>query len=209
MHTCPLCHNTTDSLTEYRDNRFFICDECGLYFRDPEHLIEGRKEKERYEMHNNDVYDPGYRKFVSPIVNNVLSDMRPSDLGLDFGAGTGPVISKMLEEKGYAIVQYDPFFHPYPHLLETVYDYIVCCEVIEHFHHPDMEFERLRRLLKDGGKLYCMTGIYHTDVDFNLWTYKNDPTHVSIYQERTLNWIADRHRFSDVYIGERLIIFTT
>lgn len=207
MQTCPLCRSTTETVTAYRDERFFICGECGLYFRDPEHLLDPSSEKQRYQMHNNDVNDPGYQQFVSPVVNAVLEDMSSDHEGLDFGAGTGPVISKMLRDRAYRISQYDPFFHPYDDLLEKQYDYIVCCEVIEHFYDPTKEFRRLRSLLKPNGRLYCMTGIFTGQTDFRYWTYKNDPTHVSIYQSKTLEWIRDHFNFSALEIDGRLAAF--
>jgi len=98
--------------------------------------------------HNNDVNDSGYHKFVSPIVNAVLNDFLPEHKGLDFGAGTGPVISKLLTDRNYQIKQYDPYFFNLPELLQKKYDYIVCCEVIEHFYDPDKEFQLLKSLLK-------------------------------------------------------------
>jgi 2-polyprenyl-3-methyl-5-hydroxy-6-metoxy-1,4-benzoquinol methylase len=46
-----------------------------------------------------------------------------------------------LEDDGYKIKQFDPFFHNDIAVLRRSYDYIVCCEVIEHFHSPSKEFE--------------------------------------------------------------------
>jgi SAM-dependent methyltransferase len=209
MQTCPLCRSTTEAVTAYRDEHFFICGECGLYFRDPEHLLDPSSEKQRYQMHNNDVNDPGYQRFVSPVVNAVLEDMSSTAEGLDFGAGTGPVISKMLHDRDYRISQYDPFFHPYDDLLEKQYDYIVCCEVMEHFYDPAKEFKLLRSLLKPNGRLYCMTGVFTGQTDFRYWTYKNDPTHVSIYQIKTLEWIRDHYDFLALEIEGRLAAFIT
>jgi len=39
-----------------------------------------------------------------------MKDFNTNHKGLDFGAGTGPVISKVLKDKGYCIAQYDIFF---------------------------------------------------------------------------------------------------
>ncbi|MDZ7815503.1 MAG: hypothetical protein U5N86_05710 [Planctomycetota bacterium] len=96
------------------------------FFRHPRHLLSPQQEKARYETHNNDVNDPRYQAFVSPIVSAVLRDISPNSYGLDFGAGTGPVISELLSKEGFRIVQDDPFFHNRPALLEERYDYIVC-----------------------------------------------------------------------------------
>ncbi|WP_321540387.1 methyltransferase domain-containing protein [Flavobacterium piscinae] len=74
-------------------------------------------------------------------MNRVLKDFSSKHSGLDFGSGTNSVIVKLLKDKNYNIVEYDPFFSNQPEVLEKRYDYITCCEVIEHFHHPFEEFK--------------------------------------------------------------------
>jgi len=166
------------------------------------------EEKRRYEEHNNDVNDPKYQAFVSPITSGIFQEMTAEHSGLDFGSGTGPVVSKVLKDRGYNIREYDPFFASDPHSLKIRYDYIVCCEVIEHFHHPAVEFKQLHNLLNPGGPLYCMTHLYHPGIDFNKWYYKNDPTHVFIYQKETLQWIKKTFRFTSLEIHNRMVVFT-
>jgi len=191
-NSCPLCASEGDPF--YKE-AFLVCRTCAGIFRPREHYPDPDREKARYETHMNNIDDPGYQQFVSPITGAVLKRFTPQHLGLDFGAGTGPVITKILTDHHYRIEPYDPFFHNDPRLLEQPYDYIVCCEVIEHFHDPNREFRLLRRLLKPGGMLYCMTYIYHDGINFDRWFYKNDFTHVFIYQERTLHWIKSSMGF--------------
>ncbi|MBS3808501.1 MAG: methyltransferase domain-containing protein, partial [Bacteroidales bacterium] len=82
-------------------------------------------------------------------------------------------------------------------------------EVAEHFHHPRKEFNRLRNLLKPGGRLYCMTEIYQPDIPFQSWNYKNDETHVIFYHRKALEWIARHLSFSNLIIhNDQLITFT-
>lgn len=202
---CPLCKS--QSLPFYKDE-FLICRQCKGVFRASNYLLNPIEEKKRYEKHNNDVFDKRYQNFVSPITNAVQRDFDTSSVGLDFGAGPGPVISKVLNEKGYTIRQYDPFFSDNPEVLNSTYDYIVCCEVMEHFHRPEKEFILLRSILKPGGRLYCMTHLYSPDVDFGNWYYKNDITHVFLYQHKTLEWIKNNFSFSQFTVNERLIVFS-
>lgn len=117
------------------------------------------------------------------------------------------MISKLLQDDGFNVNQYDPFFHDTPELLDNRYDYIVCCEVIEHFHDPYHEFKRLNDLLSPEGNLFCMTFRYSDDIDFDRWGYKNDPTHTFFYQNETLEWIKDEFGFSSLKIDNRLIEF--
>lgn len=201
---CPLCGNI--SYLFYKDE-FLKCNTCSGIFRSSKYLLDPVEEKRRYEKHNNDVFDERYQLFVSPITNAVQKDYNTNSIGLDFGAGPGPVISKVLGDNGYLLKQYDPFFSDNPEVLKVSYDYIVCCEVIEHFHSPGKEFTLLRSLLKPGGRLYCMTHLYSSEVDFGNWYYKNDNTHVFLYQHKTLQWIKNRFTFSQLSVNERLIVF--
>ena len=202
MFFCPLCKKETE---DSPCKGFYACGGCYAIFRSPEDYLSKEEEKKRYELHENDIDDPGYQRFVEPIVHSVLKDFKPGHLGLDFGAGTGPVILKILSEKAYSINLYDPFFHPHPEYLEQTYDFIVCCEVIEHFQDPYKEFTLLRKLLKPGGRLYCMTHLYADEVDFEKWYYKGDPTHVIFYRKETLEWIKNEFQFKNLWIKERLI----
>ena len=147
---------------------------------DREFVLDPTAEKSRYDNHNNDVEDKGYQKFVSPITDAILNTYSVDDIGLDFGAGKGPVISKLLKDSNFNIKLYDPFYHNYPKLLDYKYDYIVLCEVMEHFNNPYKEFKKLKSLLKESGSLYCMTSLYNSSIDFKNWYYKNDSTHIII-----------------------------
>ncbi|MEF8874775.1 MAG: class I SAM-dependent methyltransferase [Candidatus Thermoplasmatota archaeon] len=197
---CPLCGHP-GSL--FHEEGFFLCTECKGIFRSRERLPTHSEERSRYEMHDNEVDDEDYQDFVSPITDAVRKEFSPEDKGLDFGAGTGPVISKVLGDEGYDIEQYDPFFAPA--LPTKKYDYIVCCEVIEHFHDPKKEFGRLKDLLRPNGHLYCMTYIYKEEIDFDSWGYKNDATHAFLYQKETFEWIEENFHFSSLKIDGRLI----
>lgn len=170
--SCPLCHSTTTPFSEYKTRRYYACNNCKGIILQPDQYMTFENEEKHYRFHNNDVEDKGYQKFVSPITSNILKDFTIENIGLDFGAGTGSAISKVLRDNDYQIAEYDPYFHPFPELLENQYDYIACCEVVEHFHHPDKEFRLLKNLLKPNGKLYCMTHLYNPEIDFENWYYK-------------------------------------
>lgn len=204
---CPLC-NTICTLddNDFYQSKYLLCPECKGIFMIPKFYPTPEDEKSRYEEHNNDVSDPRYQKFVSPITDYILTNFSIDNKGLDFGAGTGPVISKMLADHNYNnIALYDPFFHNYPSLLNDKYDYIFSCEVIEHFHNPAKEFEKLKNMLTPGGHLICMTNIYNNKINFDKWFYKSDITHVFFYQKETFSWIKSKFKFNSLNIDNRLI----
>jgi len=207
-HSCPLCKSKGQQFYKSKRHIFHQCDICKAIYLDKEYFLNTKEEKERYQEHNNDVNDKGYQKFVSPISNAIFSNYSKYDKGLDFGAGTGPVIAEVLSTNGYVINLYDPFFHNNKELLLHKYNYIACCEVMEHFHNPYKEFKLLKSLLKKDGHLYCMTSIYNNDIDFRTWYYKDDQTHVFIYTKETLEWIAKEFGFISLKIEGSFIDFS-
>ncbi len=206
--TCPLCDSKANTFYQQGERHFFQCPTCYGIFLDKNLWLTKAEEIARYNTHNNDVEDKNYQQFVSPITFAIKRDFTQYHKGLDFGAGTGPVISKVLSDTNYQIAQYDPFFHKYPLLLKSTYEYIACCEVIEHFYNPKKEFSLLKKLLAENGELYCMTVIFDDSMDFHNWYYKNDPTHVFMYHQRTIHWIKENFGFSHVTIESRLITFS-
>lgn len=205
---CPICSSLAYAFHRDKNRIYYYCDHCYARFCPPEFYPKSSYEKSRYETHNNDIENIGYQSFVMPLVEKVRAVFSPEDKGLDYGAGPGPVISKLLRESGYDISVYDPFFHPDKALLKTRYDYIVACEVIEHFHYPLEEFQFLHDRLLTGGKLICMTSIYHSQIDFKTWHYKNDKTHVLFYHKKTLEYIKERFGFKSLEIKNKLIVFS-
>jgi SAM-dependent methyltransferase len=124
---------------------------------------------------------------------------------LDYGCGSDSVISKLLSEKKYIISKFDPFYENNPKVLENKYDFIIACEVVEHFHFPKEEFQSLKVLLKANGELLIMTHLYDSSIDFEKWYYKNDFTHVFFYTEETFEWIQKEYVFSKLEINGRFI----
>jgi len=206
--TCPLCNSKGEVFYNKKNRLYHQCTNCLGIFVDQEILPTRVDEELRYKEHNNDVDNKGYQKFVSPITNAIMNNFAQNHLGLDFGAGTGPVISKILEDNNFNIVKYDPIFCNYSELLKKKYNYIACCEVMEHFHNPKKEFALLKNLLLPDGKLYCLTHLYSADIKFANWYYKNDFTHVFIYQFKTLSYIKETFGFKDLSLDKKLITFT-
>lgn len=200
---CTLCLTV---LKNKIDNEYYDCPVCRGIIKDISLYPDEEEEKLRYLAHNNDINDPRYKVFTSPITSCILENFSPHQQGLDFGCGTGPVISKVLRDAGYQIFQYDPYFANYPENLMRTYDYIAACEVTEHFYAPHKEFKMLSGLLAPGGILAIMTLLYHDDLNFTTWYYRKDPTHVFIYRKETFDYISKAFGFSEYAIHNRLII---
>lgn len=211
---CKLCQHKVEWYCDFFKvpKSFYRCTYCRAIYRDFKTFVNTEIEEKRYRTHNNDVFDERYQKFVSPITDTVSQDFPKTAKGLDYGCGTGPVATFILEKKGYDIKLYDPFFYPDTSFVNNQYDFIICCEVMEHFFNPQAEFQKLRGLLKPDGKLYCKTKMITDDFsveNFKKWHYKNDPTHVFFYSPKTLEVIQELFGFTTVTFDEKLIIFHT
>ncbi len=201
---CTLCDSL---LINKRDEYYYDCDICKAIVKDEKYYLPADQEKAIYETHVNNVNDVRYQNFTLPITEYVIDNFLPEHKGLDFGSGTGPVISSMLTKESYDIVQYDPFFAPSKSVFNNRYDYIVSCEVFEHFHNPKMEINRLTSLLNDNGGLLIMTMLYNDQIDFKGWNYRRDLTHIFIYRKETIEYIANENNFEIDILTDRFIAF--
>lgn len=199
---CPLCHTP---LQKQLDPYYFDCHICRALVKHKSFYLSPEAERREYLLHENDVEDRRYQQFVSPITDFIFGHYGAGDAGLDFGCGTGPVISKLLLDRGFNIKQYDPFFAPDVSTLRGIYDYIVLCEVAEHFHRPDQEFRQLAAMLKHEGRLLMMTLLYQDDIDFVHWRYRQDDTHVFIYRRETIDFLGAAYSLYPELVTERFI----
>ncbi len=205
---CPLCRNTGNLFYQSKKRNFFECTRCTGIFVDQANLLEKEEEKERYDHHSDDINNQGYRNSVNPTVSEILKNFTTTDKGLDFGCGKSEIVAKLLQERGYDIVGYDPFYKPQKETLQHKYDYITACEVVEHFNNPEKEFLLLKSLLKSRGKLILQTNIFTSNIDFGNWWYKNDATHVFFYTPQCLQFVGLFLDFNSIEIGDNLIVFS-
>ena len=205
--TCPLCQRLSGSLF-FQDSRdYFHCPVCSLVFILPHQFLSPVAEKAVYDLHQNSVDDPGYRRFLSRLFEPVSQRIAPNSVGLDFGSGPGPTLSVMFVEAGHSMHIYDPFYAPNPSLLQQEYDFITASEVVEHLHQPRQELNELWSCLKPGGVLGIMTKRVIDQEAFSRWHYKNDPTHVCFFSTETFVWLADYWGAELTVVGKDVVVF--
>tara|TARA_R110002020_G_scaffold445436_1_gene657330 strand:- start:1082 stop:1708 length:627 start_codon:yes stop_codon:yes gene_type:complete len=204
---CPLCENDAQFFAIYDKREYLQCTYCDSLFLNSKDLPHPRAEKERYDYHENTIKNEGYLEFLQPLINSVKANFSREDSGLDFGSGPTPVFSKLLKMEGFNITTYDPIYKHSESIFRKQYDYIVCCEVIEHFHQPKEEFNTLDDLLKPNGSLLCKTSLYDSSIDFEQWAYKNDFTHSFFYTFKALEYIQQNWNFRKLDVTSELIFF--
>ena len=210
---CVLCgsHQTEwilkdDTRMDYiRD--YFICNDCYLIFVNPDQRLDTAEEKSRYDMHENNPDDPGYRKFLNRMFKPMAERIQPASYGLDFGSGPGPTLHLMFEEEGHTVRIYDPFYADDPSVFNDRYDFITTTETAEHLFEPLVELDRLWNCLKSDGYLGIMTKRHRGREHFEEWHYKNDDTHVVFFHEDTFRWLGRRWKSEPIFLRSDVVIF--
>jgi len=191
---CPLCSSEASLLfSKDRFREYYHCQECDLIFVPSKYHLSPEQEKERYDLHENDPNDPGYRKFLSTLVDPMAEIVPKGSKGLDFGSGPEPVMANMLKDLGYEMALFDKYYADDKKVFTQQYDFITCCETIEHFANPKKELELMVSLLKPGGWLGIKTNLFDFKPhSFDNWHYKRDLTHICFFSEKSFSWISQK-----------------
>ena len=205
---CPLCETTANAFTKDRTREYLRCPECDLIFVPPELHLSLEDEKSRYDFHQNDPADSGYRNFLSRLFNPLKNKLAPGTNGLDFGCGPGPTLSLMFEEAGYECAVYDLHYANNPAVFEKQYDFLTCSETMEHMYRPGEAFERFLKLVKPGGWIGIMTQLHdEAPVEFERWHYTDDDTHVCFFSKQSFQWLEKRYDLRLEFHPNSVVLF--
>jgi hypothetical protein len=205
---CPLCNSThISAYFSNKDAEYLSCSQCDLVFAPKAQHLSNEDEKSRYDSHQNNPEDLGYRAFLSQVFNPVLDCIQPNSNGLDFGSGPGPTLSVMFEEQGYTVDLFDKFYANNQAIFNNQYDFITATEVVEHLAKPGDELNRLYSMLNANGVLAVMTKMINDQTDFESWYYKDDPTHICFFSQDTMKYLANKWKVNIQFIGDDVVLF--
>ncbi|MBE8189532.1 MAG: class I SAM-dependent methyltransferase [Candidatus Thioglobus sp.] len=209
---CPLCfenqvqiycqNNSKNDLKDY-----LHCQKCDLVFAEKAFHLSKSEEKARYDLHQNNSADLKYRQFLSQVFDPVIQLIPPNSKGLDFGSGPGPTLSEMFSQRGFSVDLFDKFYANNPAIFANKYDFITATEVAEHLAEPGFELGRLYEMLEVGGILALMTKMLNPNIDFKSWYYKDDPTHICFFSERTMRFLAKFWGAKVEFQNENVVLF--
>jgi len=191
---CPICSSQTASFVDPKPSMVYhACPECDYTFKSPEYHSDLSTQKARYDLHENDPEDPGYRVYFQRFLDFVLPRVPSGGRALDFGCGASDLLASMLAQAGYTADRYDPIYHPDSAYASQSYDLIVSTEVFEHLHDPLAILRHLRDRLTPGGHLALQTQFLpETREAFLDWYYRLDPTHIGFFTPRTFAVMGER-----------------
>lgn len=99
-------------------------------------------------------------------------------------------MSEEAEGERYLLHKNDP---QDPEYRSRRYGGIILLEVIEHLTNPYLTMKDLANLLPPGGRFFLKTGIRPDSTEeFLSWWYKEDPTHISFFEIRSMEVLSAR-----------------
>ena len=194
INDCRICGGHTHPLVDDElDVTYDVCQTCGFIYKQPLYHLGLDAEKSRYLSHHNADDNVSYVTYLQAFIETSIHPLQGIQTILDFGSGPNPVLRRLLEQDGYVVADYDPFFHDDKSYRDNHYDLIVLTEVLEHIHHPLSAMEHLVDLLNDQGRILIMTQFRTmNETAFLNWWYRRDTTHVGFFNDKTFATIAKR-----------------
>ncbi|MFT5728098.1 MAG: hypothetical protein ACI8PB_002250 [Desulforhopalus sp.] len=207
MVGCPLCSGETVFFHQDFVRQYNRCAICKLVFVPEPFHVTPEREKQEYDLHENNCEDEGYLRFLSRFSDPFVKTLKDQKNGLDFGCGPGPALAGLIEQHGHSVALYDPLYRNDKTVLSKEYDFVTATEVVEHFRDPAKEFAQLFQMIVSGGYLGIMTKMVKDDAAFKTWHYIRDPTHVAFYSKETFTYIADQFGASVTFVTNDVIFF--
>ncbi|MCL1117912.1 methyltransferase domain-containing protein [Shewanella aestuarii] len=206
MIPCPLCTHQVRFFIQDKKRAFYTCPECGIVIADPKSHLMPNIEKQRYGRAPKSAKQRQLSQFIMPLLEQINQQQAGALSGLNFGRLLDLQCLQKIEQSGHSVNQYDPFFAADHRVLQKSYDFVCSYKVFEHFRNPSKEWQLLTRLVKPGGWLAISTPLL-TDLNhFDKWHYKNNPTHVSFYQQQTFEYLAENSEFTLLFASQALIL---
>lgn len=192
---CYICKGKTERFVDEQTSLvYYYCDKCQFIFKSPQYYQPIEKQKNRYDLHNNDAEDLGYRAYFQRFVDFIIPYVGTPKTALDYGCGKTTLLADILKNIGIETDAFDPIYHPKNWNYGKQYDLIVSTEVFEHLHQPETVFRTLVEHLDRGGYLAIQTQFHPNDKElFKEWYYHHDPTHIVFYRPQTFRVLAQQY----------------
>lgn len=214
---CNLCENATSieeaddiaaapsDVRKFRDERFVVwrCNSCkSLHARDDVDLDHYYQDYFIHDQEIDLITRTIYRRYIKFVRRHGL---KKDQAVLDYGCGNGQML-KLLKKNGYQnATGYDRYFDDYsdPQVLETTYDAVISCEVIEHVEDPLAFMHELAALVRPGG-LVCIATPNALGIDLNKceqfqWGF-HMPFHRHIFSHEVMEPLGKRVGLKQLFL---------
>ncbi|PMG78687.1 methyltransferase [Shewanella sp. 10N.286.51.B7] len=206
MIKCPLCSHTAEFFIQDKKRAFYSCPQCQLVFANPQSHLMPAAQLQRYGRANKAAKQKQLVQFIQPLLGQISAQQEGPLTGLNFGRVLDQASLDIIELAGHRLNQYDPFIKSDQQIFNQQYDFICCYRVLEHFQQPLKEWSLITNLLKNGGWLAISTSLLTDLAHFSKWHFKNNPTHVSFYQQQTFEYLAQNSEFKLLFAAKELVL---
>lgn len=158
--------------------------------------------------------DADHFKKEAEILEAFIRHYKTPEKILDFGSGSG-LMTKELRNRGLDVTPIEPMIHGYlkdQHFAHK-FDVVLGIEVIEHLTDVWTELNEIAVRMTDNGIMLFTTLLTNTFIDlpdadehFGKWWYKDDPTHVSFFCNKTLVAISKLGKFNVSVHGNKVFV---
>lgn len=203
MVKCPICENENGfkvvkahcAIPSFCAGETLVrydCPKCNVIFG-PMDVINMTTPEicNMYRRHYDDKKQEREQRLENDIVG--IDHTSPGDSVLNWGSGPASLaVSKLKKERGIDLYNFDPFGRPDYNIitdekdLKDNYDLIISSDVIEHLQDPVGEFMKMKKRLKDKGKMLHVTECYRYTIEitkFHLFFFKGNS--VDVLAEKT------------------------
>jgi len=199
---CLICQNKTAGfLDDSLGVKFWHCKNCDLIFKDKKLFQDFESQKQRYDLHQNNPEDSGYRAYFQKFLDFVLPYINTPNLkALDYGCGESILLADMMLGSNIHTIAYDPIYHPLDLDKTAKFDIITSVEVFEHLTDVLQSFKEISSMLNQNGILAIRTEFHHGIDGMSKWYYPKDPTHILFFTTKTFLVLCDIYGFE--YLGD-------
>lgn len=200
---CRLC-DSLETYTFLQKKRTYVrCRNCDLIFVPTEELLPLQSELDRYSLHDNSFTNKGYHRYLSNIASHLLT--YSWSRAIDYGSGEEAVLTRILQESGKECVPHDPAYNLHVPSGYTA-DCIIFCESIEHLYDLKKAISEILRWTSKDSLIYIKTGLHDSVKDFSHWWYISDPTHVTLFSTKTMDFFAKKINGTTVFMENDIAV---
>lgn len=187
---CRVCGDT--ALLFFKNERtFYKCPQCWLIFTNE--ISTSSEQETHYKKQWRDEDKSFWKGQVDVLEKIIGKHVKPRRI-LDFGSGSG-ALTQEFQSRNYDVTPVEPMVTGYlkDQNFTGKFNVVLAVEVFEHLLNLWDEIEEIEKILEPGGIILAATALTNPFIqrdqaqeEFKEWWYKDDPTHVNFFCNKTL-----------------------